>query len=181
MHRTEDVDAVLVGGGVMSATLGMLLAELEPGWRIAVVERLDRPGLESSDAWNNAGTGHAGLCEFNYTPRLPDGSVDVSRAVEIGAQFSASLLFWAHLEGQGVRFVTDTFREKTVTVHGPAPRPVLVDGFTAGAWTLDGGTLTVRTFVPLTAADREALTAEGLGLLAFHGARKPYDVRFLPG
>ena len=102
VHQPEDFDAVLVGGGIMSATLGMLLAELEPGWRIAVVERLDRPGLESSDAWNNAGTGHAGLCEFNYTPRLPDGSVDVSRAVEIGAQFSASLLFWAHLVGQGL-------------------------------------------------------------------------------
>lgn len=79
------------------------------------------------------------------------------------------------------RFVTDTFREKAVTVHGPAPRPVLVDGFTAGAWTLELGTLTVRAFVPLTAADREALTAEGLGLLAFHGAPEPYDVRFVPG
>ena len=79
------------------------------------------------------------------------------------------------------RFVTDTFREKAVTVHGPAPRPVLVDGCTAGAWTLERGTLTVRAFVPLTAADREALTAEGLGLLAFHGAPEPYDVRFVPG
>ena len=102
MQGPEDYDAVLVGGGVMSATLGMLLAELEPGWRIAVVERLDQPGLESSDAWNNAGTGHAGLCEFNYTPRLPDGSVDVSRAVEIGEQFSGSLVFWAHLAGLGL-------------------------------------------------------------------------------
>jgi len=79
------------------------------------------------------------------------------------------------------RFVTDTFRERAVTPHGPVPRPVLVDGFTAGAWTLDGGTLTVRSFVPLTAADREALTAEGLGLLAFHGAREPHDVRFEAG
>ncbi|RBY89124.1 malate dehydrogenase (quinone) [Blastococcus sp. TBT05-19] len=99
---TEEFDAVLIGGGVMSATLGMLLSELEPGWRIAVVERLDEAGLESSSAWNNAGTGHAGLCEFNYTPRRPDGSVDVSRAVEIGEQFSASLLFWAHLAAAGV-------------------------------------------------------------------------------
>jgi malate dehydrogenase (quinone) len=97
----EDVDAVLVGGGVMSATLGMLLAELEPGWRVAVVERLDRPGLESSDAWNNAGTGHAGLCEFNYTPRRPDGSVDATGAVRIGEQFVSSLLFWARLVERG--------------------------------------------------------------------------------
>ncbi|SNR23827.1 malate dehydrogenase (quinone) [Blastococcus mobilis] len=101
-HPAEEFDVVLVGGGVMSATLGMLLAELEPGWRVAVVERLTEAGLESSGAWNNAGTGHAGLCEFNYTPRRPDGSVDVSRAVEIGEQFSASLLFWAHLVERGL-------------------------------------------------------------------------------
>ena len=102
MAAAEEFDAVLVGGGVMSATLAMLLSELEPGWRIAVPERLDEAGLESSSAWNNAGTGHAGLCEFNYTPRRPDGSVDVSRAVEIGEQFSASLLFWARLTADGV-------------------------------------------------------------------------------
>ncbi|MGY1916466.1 malate dehydrogenase (quinone) [Blastococcus sp. SYSU DS0973] len=97
----EEFDAVLVGGGIMSATLAVLLGELEPGWRIAVVERLDEAGLESSGAWNNAGTGHAGLCEFNYTPRRADGSVDVSRAVEIGEQFAASLVFWAHLVSAG--------------------------------------------------------------------------------
>ena len=100
--KAEDFDAVLVGGGVMSATLAVLLSEVEPGWRIAVVERLGGAGLESSSAWNNAGTGHAGLCEFNYTPRRPDGSVDVSQAVRIGEQFSASLLFWAHLTADGV-------------------------------------------------------------------------------
>ena len=104
MPRTpvEEFDAVLVGGGIMSATLGMLLSELQPEWRIAVVERLDQAGLESSSAWNNAGTGHAGLCEFNYTPRRPDGSVDVSRAVEIGEQFTTSLLFWARLVERGL-------------------------------------------------------------------------------
>lgn len=102
MTGPEEFDAVLVGGGIMSATLATMLGELEPGWRIAVVERLEEAGLESSSAWNNAGTGHAGLCEFNYTPRRPDGTVDVSRAVEIGEQFSASLLFWAHLAGSGV-------------------------------------------------------------------------------
>jgi malate dehydrogenase (quinone) len=98
----EDFDVVLVGGGVMSATLGVLLAELQPDWRIAVVERLEEGGLESSHAWNNAGTGHAGLCEFNYTPRSADGSVDVSRAVEIGEQFCASLMFWSHLVERGL-------------------------------------------------------------------------------
>lgn len=97
LMRKEQFDAVLIGGGVMSATLAALLGELEPGWRIAVVERLDEAGLESSSAWMNAGTGHAGLCEFNYTPRRADGSVDVARAVEIGEQFAASLILWAHL------------------------------------------------------------------------------------
>jgi malate dehydrogenase (quinone) len=70
----EDWDAVLVGGGVMSATLGVLLAQAEPDRRVLVVERLDEAGCESSAADNNAGTGHAGLCEFNYTPRRPDGT-----------------------------------------------------------------------------------------------------------
>ena len=93
----EEWDVVLVGAGVMSATLGVLLRELQPDWRIVVVERLDQAGLESSSAWNNAGTGHAGLCEFNYTPRRPDGSVDVSSAVRIGEQFLTSLQFWAGL------------------------------------------------------------------------------------
>ena len=102
MAAPEEFDAVLVGGGIMSATLATMLGELEPGWRIAVVERLDEAGLESSSAWNNAGTGHAGLCEFNYTPRRPDGTVDVSQAVQIGEQFAASLLFWARLTSAGV-------------------------------------------------------------------------------
>ncbi|MEX5717961.1 malate dehydrogenase (quinone) [Geodermatophilus maliterrae] len=97
----EEWDVVLVGGGVMSATLGVLLAEVQPDWRIAVLERLDAAGLESSSAQNNAGTGHAGLCEFNYTPRRPDGGVDASGAVRIGEQFASSLLFWARLVERG--------------------------------------------------------------------------------
>lgn len=90
-------DAVLVGGGIMSATLGTLLKKLEPASRIAIVERLDRPAAESSDAWNNAGTGHAGFCELNYTPQRSDGSVDVSKALHIGAQFAQSLEWWSAL------------------------------------------------------------------------------------
>jgi malate dehydrogenase (quinone) len=97
----EEWDAVLVGGGVMSATLGVLLAEAQPEWRIAVLERLDEPGRESSAAWHNAGTGHAGLCEFNYTPRRPDGTVDPSGAVRIAEQFATSLVFWARLVERG--------------------------------------------------------------------------------
>lgn len=90
-------DAVLVGGGIMSATLGTLLKKLEPAARITIVERLDRPAAESSDAWNNAGTGHAGFCELNYTPQRDDGSVDCSKALHIGAQFSQSLEWWSAL------------------------------------------------------------------------------------
>ena len=69
-------DVVLIGGGIMSATLGTLLRKLDPGLRMVTFERLDRAAAESSDAWNNAGTGHAGYCELNYTPRRADGSVD---------------------------------------------------------------------------------------------------------
>jgi hypothetical protein len=78
------------------------------------------------------------------------------------------------------RFVTDDFRARAVTQHGPVPRPVLIDGVTAGAWTIDKAVLTVRMFVPLTAADRDALTAEGLDLIAFHGPRGAPDVRIVP-
>jgi len=99
---STDRDVVLVGGGVMSATLGVLLSELQPDWTITVLERLDAAGLESSSAWNNAGTGHAGLCEFNYTPRRPDGTIDVTAAVQIGEQFLASLHLWAHLTERGL-------------------------------------------------------------------------------
>jgi malate dehydrogenase (quinone) len=94
-------DVVLVGGGIMSATLGMLLRRLQPDWSILVLERLDGFGLESSSAWNNAGTGHAGLCEFNYTPRAHDGTVDVAGAIAINEQFALSLQFWTHLAEGG--------------------------------------------------------------------------------
>ncbi|GAB3301641.1 malate dehydrogenase (quinone) [Parasphingorhabdus pacifica] len=106
---TEHWDVVLIGGGIMSATLGVLLSEVQPDWRIAVVERLDDGGMESSNARNNAGTGHAGLCEFNYTPRRPDGTVDASSAVRVGEQFAASLLFWSRLVERGVLGPPETF------------------------------------------------------------------------
>jgi malate dehydrogenase (quinone) len=98
---TEDFDVVLIGAGIMSTTLGTLLSELEPTWSIALLEGLDEAGLESSHAWNNAGTGHAGLCEFNYTPRRPDGSVDPGSAISINEQFQASLQYWSHLVETG--------------------------------------------------------------------------------
>ncbi|GEP91098.1 malate dehydrogenase (quinone) [Chitinophaga terrae (ex Kim and Jung 2007)] len=90
-------DVVLIGAGIMSATLGMLLKELEPGLTIAIYERLDVAAAESSDAWNNAGTGHSAFCELNYTPQKPDGSVDIKKAVNIAEQFEVSRQFWAYL------------------------------------------------------------------------------------
>ncbi|WAP51353.1 FAD-dependent oxidoreductase [Arthrobacter sp. ATA002] len=100
-QQPEHFDAVVIGAGIMGATLASLLSRLEPQWRIAVLERLPEAGLESSHAWNNAGTGHAGLCEFNYTPRGADGSVDVSSALTINAQFQQSCEYWAHLARDG--------------------------------------------------------------------------------
>jgi len=90
-------DAVLLGGGVMSATLGTLLQELEPSWKILVVERLSDVGQESSNAWNNAGTGHSALCELNYTPQRADGSIAIDSAVTVNEQFQVSRQFWSWL------------------------------------------------------------------------------------
>src|SRR6187402_1555846 len=89
-------DVVLIGAGIMSATLGILLKELEPSLTIEVIERLDVIAGESSDAWNNAGTGHSAFCELNYTPQLPDGSVETEKAVKIAEQFEVSRQLWAY-------------------------------------------------------------------------------------
>lgn len=90
-------DVVLIGAGIMSATLGMLLKELEPELTIEIFERLDVAAAESSDAWNNAGTGHSAFCELNYTPQKQDGSVDIKKAVNIAEQFEVSRQFWSYL------------------------------------------------------------------------------------
>jgi malate dehydrogenase (quinone) len=97
----QTFDAILIGAGIMSATLGMLLCKLDPNLRIGIFERLDRAAAESSDAWNNAGTGHAGNCELNYTPPRADGSVDCSKALHIAAQFEQSRAFWRALVASG--------------------------------------------------------------------------------
>jgi len=86
-----------MGAGIMSATLGILLKELNPDCTIQIFECLDKSGMESSDAWNNAGTGYASYCELNYTPQKADGSVDISKAVKISESFERSREFWAYL------------------------------------------------------------------------------------
>lgn len=96
LSADEPVDVLLVGGGIMSATLGTYLQELEPDWNIHLYERLDQVAEESSNGWNNAGTGHSAFCEMNYTPEQDDGSVVIDRAVNVTEQFEVSRQFWAH-------------------------------------------------------------------------------------
>jgi len=96
-----DTDVLLVGGGIMSATLASLLATLEPSWRIEIHERRDGLAQESSNPWNNAGTGHAALCELNYTPERADGSIDITKAVRINEQFELSRELWHYLAAKG--------------------------------------------------------------------------------
>ncbi|WNW13469.1 malate dehydrogenase (quinone) [Pseudomonas sp. DTU_2021_1001937_2_SI_NGA_ILE_001] len=109
MAHNEAVDVVLVGAGIMSATLGVLLKELDPSLKLEVVELMDSGAAESSNPWNNAGTGHAGLCELNYTPQAADGSVDIKKAVHINTQFEVSKQFWAYLVRKGSFKTTSTF------------------------------------------------------------------------
>ncbi|MGX9983822.1 malate dehydrogenase (quinone) [Methylobacterium fujisawaense] len=94
-------DVVLIGAGIMSATFGTVLKELEPSLRIAMFETLHDCAQESSEGWNNAGTGHAANCELNYTPQRPDGSVDIAKALEVNTEFDISRQLWAHLVRKG--------------------------------------------------------------------------------
>ncbi|XRG81191.1 malate:quinone oxidoreductase [Rossellomorea sp. GAMAL-10_SWC] len=96
-NRQTRTDIILIGAGVMSATLGSLLKELAPEMEIKVFEKLEKAGEESSNEWNNAGTGHAALCELNYTSEKADGSIDISKAIKINEQFQLSRQFWSYL------------------------------------------------------------------------------------
>ncbi|OSM44540.1 malate:quinone oxidoreductase [Nesterenkonia sp. PF2B19] len=102
-------DVILIGGGIMSTTLGSILQELEPNWSIALYETLDQSGQESSDPWNNAGTGHAALCELNYTPRDADGSISLTKARGINEQYQVSRQLWSHWVESGTLGSPRTF------------------------------------------------------------------------
>jgi malate dehydrogenase (quinone) len=115
-------DVILVGAGIMSATLGVILKELEPALNIAMFETLDGAALESSDAWNNAGTGHAANCELNYTPERSDGSIDISKALEVNAEFDLSRQLWSYLVTKGAIADPQSFIHPVPHmsfVHGP--------------------------------------------------------------
>ena len=101
-ETAEKTDVLLIGGGIMSASLGTLLQELQPDWKQVMVEKLDGVALESSNGWNNAGTGHSANMELNYTPERADGSIDVTKALEINEQFMISRQFWSSQVKRGV-------------------------------------------------------------------------------
>lgn len=107
--KKTNTDVVLIGAGIMSATLGVILKRLQPDITITIYERLDSAAAESSDAWNNAGTGHSAFCELNYTPQLPDGSVEVVKAIKIAEQFEVSRQFWSYLVNEKLVGEPETF------------------------------------------------------------------------
>ena len=98
--KENNYDLICVGGGIMSATLALMLKLIDPKIKIIIFEKLGEVSKESSGAWNNAGTGHSALCELNYTPENADGSIDISKAIEIFSQFETSKQFWAYLVDQ---------------------------------------------------------------------------------
>lgn len=114
-HSGSDAsyDIVLIGAGIMSATLGAMLKILQPNASIVIYERLGQIAAESSDAWNNAGTGHAALCELNYTPERADGTVETSKAFGINEQFELSKQFWAYLLENGMIGSPEEFLAQT--------------------------------------------------------------------
>jgi malate dehydrogenase (quinone) len=131
---TNQPDVLLVGAGIMSATLAVLLKELDPSLKIELHEVLGSPAQESSNAWNNAGTGHAALCELNYTPQRSDGSVDISRALQVNTEFDLSRQFWAYLVNKGAIKDPQSFIHSVPHlsfVHGMENRPFLQKRFEA--------------------------------------------------
>jgi len=117
----KKTDVILIGAGVMSATLGSLLKELAPDWEITVFEKLAKAGEESSNEWNNAGTGHSALCELNYTVEKPDGSLDISKAIKVNEQFQLSRQYWSYL-------VNNNLIRKPQDFIMPLPHTSMVQG-----------------------------------------------------
>lgn len=120
-NPSENPDVVLVGAGIMSVTLAVFLKELDPGLRIEIHEVLGREAQESSNAWNNAGTGHAALCELNYTPPKSDGSIDISKALEVNTEFDLSRQLWTYLVKKGA------IKDPQAFIH-PVPHMSFVRG-----------------------------------------------------
>lgn len=109
LENKSETQVVLIGAGIMSATLAVILKRLNPAIKITLYEKLDIISGESSDALNNAGTGHSGYCELNYTPELEDGTIDINKAVNVATEFNHSLEFWAYLVSTGFIKEPDQF------------------------------------------------------------------------
>src|ERR1700731_1140069 len=118
---SSNPDVVLIGAGIMSATLAVMLKELDPNLKIEIYEVLGSAAEESTSAWNNAGTGHAALCELNYTPQHADGSIDISKALEVNTEFDLSRQLWAYLVKKGA------IRDPQSFIH-PVPHCSFVRG-----------------------------------------------------
>jgi malate dehydrogenase (quinone) len=190
------LDAILIGAGIMSATLGTLIARLQPDWSIEVLERLGEPAGESSNAWNNAGTGHSGLCELNY---MPDPS-DPAKAVEISYQFHLSRQFWGSLAETGELKQTPSFvnptphmdvvfgkrdieylRQRHATLHGLPEFSAMEyteDPQTVNNWAplmmrgrMDSEPIAATRYAAGTDVDFGALTRELLHTMTNRGAR----------
>ena len=112
MTKSPPKNIVLIGAGIMSATLGVLLQQLIPEAKITLFERLAKPAEESSDAWNNAGTGHSAFCELNYTPEKEDGTIEIKKAISIAEQFEVSKQFWSTLVEKQILVEPSTFINK---------------------------------------------------------------------
>jgi len=131
---TDQPHILLVGAGIMSATLAVFLKELDPSLKIQLHEVLGSAAQESSNAWNNAGTGHAALCELNYTPQEPDGSMDISKALQVNTEFDLSRQFWAYLVRKGAIRDPQSFLHSVPHmsfVRGPENRTFLKKRFEA--------------------------------------------------
>ena len=99
--KNNNYDAILVGAGIMSGTLALLLSEILPEIKILIIEKLNIPGSESTGAFNNAGTGHAANCELNYTPLDENGDLQIDKALSINRSFENSMSLWASLYSNG--------------------------------------------------------------------------------
>src|SRR6201982_2744791 len=119
--HSSNPDVVLIGAGIMSATLAVILKELDPKLKVEIHEVLGSEAQESSNAWNNAGTGHAALCELNYTPQKSDGSIDISKALEVNGEFDLSRQFWSYLVKKGA------IKDPQSFIH-PVPHCSFVNG-----------------------------------------------------
>lgn len=123
----EEVDALIIGGGIMGATVALMLKLLQPKWKVKLVEQHNRVAQESSNEWHNAGTGHAALCEPNYTPmNAKTGEVEVDKAVATNQKFMTSLAFWSWLVDKGI-LPDGTFIQ-------PAPHILFVYGEAGRDW-----------------------------------------------